>query len=97
MPTFTSNFSYQHSFILAEQCGAEEICLNSHDVRSLAAGTTDAVKLARFFDKVIEKKYYSKESGIFAAEKRKLAYSYPNVPVASTTSELPQRQFNTQL
>ncbi|CAD7082931.1 unnamed protein product [Hermetia illucens] len=27
---------------IAEQCGAEEICLNSHDVRSLAAGTTDA-------------------------------------------------------
>ena len=40
----------------AEQCGAEEIWLNCRDARSLAAGTTDAVKLARFFDKVIEKK-----------------------------------------
>lgn len=61
---------------IAQQCGAEEICLNSHDIRSLAAGTTDAVKLARFFDKVIEKKYYSKESGMYA-DKRKLLFSYP--------------------
>ncbi|XP_067634802.1 rab-like protein 3 isoform X2 [Eurosta solidaginis] len=39
-----------------EQCGAEEIWLNCRDSRSFAAGTTDAVKLARFFDRVIEKK-----------------------------------------
>lgn len=44
----------------ADQCQADEICLNSHDPRSLAAGTTDAVKLARFFDKVIERKFYAR-------------------------------------
>uniref|UniRef100_A0AAG5D365 Rab-like protein 3 n=1 Tax=Anopheles atroparvus TaxID=41427 RepID=A0AAG5D365_ANOAO len=48
---------------IAEQCGADEICLNSHEARSLAAGTTDSVKLARFFDKVIERKYYSRDTG----------------------------------
>ncbi|XP_050094682.1 rab-like protein 3 isoform X1 [Anopheles aquasalis] len=48
---------------IAEQCGADEICLNCHEARSLAAGTTDSVKLARFFDKVIERKYYSRETG----------------------------------
>ncbi|XP_053677584.1 rab-like protein 3 isoform X1 [Anopheles nili] len=48
---------------IAEQCGADEICLNCHEARSLAAGTTDSVKLARFFDKVIERKYYNRDSG----------------------------------
>lgn len=40
----------------ADKCGAEEIWLNCRDTRSLAAGTTDAVKLSRFFDCVIEKR-----------------------------------------
>ncbi|XP_041771591.1 rab-like protein 3 isoform X1 [Anopheles merus] len=55
---------------IAEQCGADEICLNCHESRSLAAGTTDAVKLARFFDKVIERKYHNRDTG------RKYATSY---------------------
>ncbi|XP_055609334.1 rab-like protein 3 isoform X2 [Uranotaenia lowii] len=46
---------------IAQQCGADEICLNCHESRSLAAGTTDAVKLARFFDKVIERKHHRVE------------------------------------
>ncbi|XP_016924008.2 rab-like protein 3 [Drosophila suzukii] len=41
---------------IADKCGAEEIWLNCRDIRSLAAGTTDAVKLSRFFDCVIEKR-----------------------------------------
>lgn len=56
--------------ITAEQCGAEEICLNSHDPKSLAAGLSDSVKLSRFFDKVIEKKFYTRDIGGFL-EKRK--------------------------
>uniref|UniRef100_A0A182RI95 Rab-like protein 3 n=1 Tax=Anopheles funestus TaxID=62324 RepID=A0A182RI95_ANOFN len=55
---------------IAEQCGADEICLNCHEARSLAAGTTDSVKLARFFDKVIERKYHSRDTG------RKYAANY---------------------
>ncbi|KAH8275842.1 hypothetical protein KR018_005400, partial [Drosophila ironensis] len=41
---------------IADKCGAEEIWLNCRDTKSLAAGTTDAVKLSRFFDCVIEKR-----------------------------------------
>ncbi|KMZ10240.1 rab-like protein 3 [Drosophila simulans] len=41
---------------IADKCGAEEIWLNCRNSRSLAAGTTDAVKLSRFFDRVIEKR-----------------------------------------
>ncbi|KAH8373200.1 hypothetical protein KR009_002096 [Drosophila setifemur] len=41
---------------IADKCGAEEIWLNCRDTRSLAAGTTDAVKLSRFFDCVIDKR-----------------------------------------
>lgn len=60
---------------IAEQCGADEICLNCHEARSLAAGTTDSVKLSRFFDKVIERKYYSRDTS------RKYAGSYnPSLP-----------------
>lgn len=48
--------------ILADEISADEICLNCRDTRSIQAGTTDAVKLERFFDKVIERKYYSREN-----------------------------------
>ncbi|XP_013098803.2 rab-like protein 3 [Stomoxys calcitrans] len=50
---------------IAEQCGAEEIWLNCDDPRSIAAGTTDAVKLSRFFDRVIEKKLQSRDNGFY--------------------------------
>ncbi|CAH2992138.1 unnamed protein product [Chilo suppressalis] len=36
---------------IAEQCGADEIFVNCHQVRSLAPGTSNSVKLTRFFDK----------------------------------------------
>lgn len=77
---------------IAEQCGADEICLNSHEARSLAAGTTDSVKLSRFFDKVIERKYYSRDTG------RKYAGSYnPSLPGQfSTFSAAPQPSLYTQ-
>lgn len=73
---------------IAEQCGADEICLNCHEARSLAAGTTDAVKLSRFFDKVIERKYYSRETG------RKYAYG-PNMPVSYNASGVIQSSSTT--
>ncbi|KAM7350112.1 rab-like protein 3 isoform 2-T2 [Cochliomyia hominivorax] len=52
---------------IAEQCGAEEIWLNCRDPRSIAAGTTDAVKLSRFFDMVIEKKQQTRETGFYGS------------------------------
>ncbi|KAJ6632661.1 Rab-like protein 3 [Pseudolycoriella hygida] len=60
---------------IAEQCGAEEICLNCHDPKSLAAGLSDSVKLSRFFDKVIEKKFYTRDTGGIL-EKRKYTSPY---------------------
>lgn len=41
----------------AKEIGAEEIQIDCRNLRSFHAGSTDAVKLSRFFDKVIEKKY----------------------------------------
>ncbi|XP_075155544.1 rab-like protein 3 isoform X2 [Haematobia irritans] len=52
---------------IAEQCGAEEIWLNCDDARSIAAGTTDAVKLSRFFDRVIEKKQETRDTGFYGS------------------------------
>ena len=39
---------------IAEELGVEEIHLNCNDPGSLAAGTSAATKLSRFFDKVGE-------------------------------------------
>ncbi|XP_037791090.1 rab-like protein 3 isoform X1 [Penaeus monodon] len=40
---------------IADECAADEISVNCHDQRSLAPGSSNAVKLSRFFDKVIER------------------------------------------
>lgn len=54
----------------ATDIGAEEISINCRNSKSFIAGTTDSVKLSRFFDKVIERKYYSRDSSTFV-DKRK--------------------------
>ncbi|XP_023647971.1 rab-like protein 3 [Paramormyrops kingsleyae] len=46
---------------LSEDFNAEEINLDCTNPRYLAAGSSNAVKLSRFFDKVIEKRYFTKE------------------------------------
>lgn len=69
--------------LTAEQCGADLICLNCHDSRSLAAGTTDAVKLSRFFDKVIERKYYPRGE-TYGNDKRKYTQFNASPPFTST-------------
>ncbi|XP_018804808.1 PREDICTED: rab-like protein 3 isoform X2 [Bactrocera latifrons] len=58
---------------IAEHCGSEEIWLNCRDSRSFAAGTTDAVKLSRFFDRVIEKKNHSRDPPNASSDRRKHA------------------------
>uniref|UniRef100_A0A8D8WQI5 Rab-like protein 3 n=2 Tax=Cacopsylla melanoneura TaxID=428564 RepID=A0A8D8WQI5_9HEMI len=50
---------------LADECGAEEIVLNALGVKALAAGTGAAVKMSRFFDKVIQVKFYSGKGACF--------------------------------
>lgn len=55
---------------------ADEISINCNDSRCFAAGSTNSVKLSRFFDKVIERKYFnSNNSTIY--EKRHFANSTP--------------------
>ncbi|XP_054642948.1 rab-like protein 3 isoform X2 [Dunckerocampus dactyliophorus] len=46
---------------LSEDFNAEEINLDCTNLRYLAAGTSNAVKLSRFFDKVIEKRYFTRD------------------------------------
>jgi Rab-like protein 3 len=58
----TTNGSAQRGFSIAEECGADEINLDCTHVRHLAAGTSNAVRLSRFFDKVIERKYPSRDT-----------------------------------
>ncbi|KAJ8252968.1 hypothetical protein GJAV_G00207710 [Gymnothorax javanicus] len=47
---------------LSEDFNAEEINLDCTNPRYFAAGSSNAVKLSRFFDKVIEKRYFTKDS-----------------------------------
>lgn len=56
---------------LAEECGADEILMDCCQVRSLAPGSANAVKLSRFFDKVIERKYFSREGSQSFLDKRR--------------------------
>lgn len=42
---------------VADECSADEILLDCNNIKSFAPASTNAVKLSRFFDKVIERKY----------------------------------------
>ncbi|KAF6026032.1 hypothetical protein EB796_013966 [Bugula neritina] len=70
----------QPSFI-AEDCNAEEVYLDCTSNRYLAPGSSNSVKLSRFFDKVIEKKLSSpgshtaRDTGPFSLGERKRTYS----------------------
>lgn len=73
---------------LAEQCGADVICLNCHETRGLATGSTNSSKLNRFFDKVIERKHFSK-GDILGTDKRKYMTQFSVPPTSyATTSKL---------
>ena len=51
---------HQRRSHVAEDYGAEEIHLNGTDAKSLMPGSSASNKLSRFFDKVIEKQFYTK-------------------------------------
>ncbi|XP_063697043.1 rab-like protein 3 [Culicoides brevitarsis] len=67
---------------IGEWCNAEEINISCHNVRSLSSGTTDSIKFTRFFDKVIERKYYMSNKEANFLDKRRV---YPNMSFSSTT------------
>ncbi|XP_075233486.1 rab-like protein 3 isoform X1 [Lycorma delicatula] len=75
---FNSNINHRLSSF-AEDCGADEIFLDCRQMRSLAAGTSSAVKLTRFFDKVIEMRYHAREniSPFNISDKRNRIYTSP--------------------
>lgn len=61
----------QKMITFAEECGADEILMDCRQANALAAGSSSAVKLSRFFDKVIEKKFYVKSPLSPFTEKRR--------------------------
>lgn len=52
-------------FNLAEEIGADMINLNCTDVKQLKPGSLNAKKLYNFFDKVIERRFFSREVSQF--------------------------------
>ncbi|XP_033095956.1 rab-like protein 3 isoform X3 [Anneissia japonica] len=53
--------------LIAEECGADEFNLDCLNVKHLAPGSTNSVKLSRFFDKVIDRRQVSRESSQFGS------------------------------
>ena len=51
---------------VAQECSADEILVDTNQIKSLAPASTNAVKLSRFFDKVIERKYNAYKVPSFA-------------------------------
>ncbi|XP_070568181.1 rab-like protein 3 isoform X2 [Ptychodera flava] len=63
---------------VAEECGADEINLDCLQAKHLSAGSTNSVKLIRFFDKVIERRFFARDSmqmGSFQERRRPPQYS----------------------
>ncbi|KAF1443961.1 Rab-like protein 3, partial [Eudyptula minor] len=61
IPETKRNEVLTRTAFLAEDFNAEEINLDCTNPRYLAAGSSNAVKLSRFFDKVIEKRYFLRD------------------------------------
>ncbi|XP_015667601.1 rab-like protein 3 isoform X2 [Protobothrops mucrosquamatus] len=61
IPETKRNEVLSRTAFLVEDFSAEEINLDCTSPRYLAAGSSNAVKLSRFFDKVIEKRYYIRD------------------------------------
>ena len=62
----------------ADECGAEEIQIDCLQSKSLAAGSTNSVKLSRFFDKVIQRKYHGLTSYQDKPKRQSVNKSYIN-------------------
>ncbi|KAK6187809.1 hypothetical protein SNE40_005750 [Patella caerulea] len=49
---------------VAEECGADEFNIDCTHMKYLTPGSTNSVKLARFFDKVIERRYSANQGHV---------------------------------
>ncbi|GFR62063.1 rab-like protein 3 [Elysia marginata] len=56
---------------IADECSADEFNLDNLQVKSLAPGSTNAVKLSKFFDKVVERKVASFQTHHSAPQARR--------------------------
>lgn len=70
----------------ADDCGAQQIAVDCLSTKSLAPGTGNAVKLSRFFDKVIERRHHAREPAGAVFERRRPTSLLPTA-VTYTSSE----------
>lgn len=73
LEVFTNKSSTRTSSF-AEECGADEIFLDCRQAKAMAPGSSNAVKLSRFFDKIIDNKYHSRDNNMAGSflDRRKL-------------------------
>ncbi|CAG0921770.1 unnamed protein product [Notodromas monacha] len=65
----TTETRYRKRSPMADECGADEIFLNCLDRTCMPSGSSAAVKLSKFFDKVIERRYHA--AGNLMADRRR--------------------------
>lgn len=61
---------------IAEECGADEIFVDCTTPKAFAPGSSSSVKLSRFFDLVIEKRFYNRDRPSPFSEKRRFLSGY---------------------
>lgn len=44
--------------MVADECGTDQVLLDNHNPKSLAPGSSNALKLTRFLDKVVERRFH---------------------------------------
>ncbi|XP_074643831.1 rab-like protein 3 [Tubulanus polymorphus] len=69
---------------IADECCSDEVFVDCNQVRHLSAGSSNAVKLSRFFDKVIERKFYSREGSMVSVDKGQHRVQHSKIDVDPT-------------
>lgn len=70
---------------IAEECGADEIFVDCTAAKAMALGTSSSVKLSRFIDLVIEKRFNNRDRPSPFADKRMLLPRYSANPINHKT------------
>lgn len=69
------------SAAVADECGSDQLLLDNHNPKSLAPGSSNALKVTRFLDKVIERRFHSgttspQSSGLPVVDRRRAKLSH---------------------
>ncbi|KAH9381536.1 hypothetical protein HPB48_005489 [Haemaphysalis longicornis] len=78
------------SAAVADECGTDQVLLDNHNPKSLAPGSSNALKVTRFLDKVVERRFHGgatspPSSGLPVVDRRRAKLSH--APPDQVTNE----------